>query len=103
MTPPVQSAASGAVGDPAGLAMPPQLPAELPVTIKPPGLPEVEVLLRMMPFAPPFAETLVNVMLSGVLVAALTPVISTAGTLVALSVPAVVVIAPVLFCARNGR
>src|SRR5215207_5558202 len=73
MIPPVQSAAFGTVGDPEGLATPPHCPDELPVTLKPPGLPVAEVFWRTTPFAPPLAETVVSVMFSGVLLAALAP------------------------------
>jgi hypothetical protein len=54
IVPPVQSASAGAVGAVALFTTtPPQLPAELPVTVKLPVL-----FCSRMPLAPPLAETL---------------------------------------------
>ena len=63
IVPPVQSAVSGALtvaGVPTALTVtvPPQLPAELPVTINAPAAP---VVFSTMPFGAPFAEMLWNV------------------------------------------
>src|SRR5688500_6124103 len=63
MVPPVQSAVAGAptvAGVPTALTVtvPPQLPAEFPVTVNPPFDP---VVFSTMPFVAPFEEMLRNV------------------------------------------
>ena len=73
-----------------------QFPA-LPRMRKPPGLPDEEVFVKTIPLVPPFAETLVNCTLSGVV-----PddcVISIAVAPELLIAPFVVVIVPELFAA----
>lgn len=79
-----------------------QLPP-LPRTRKPPGLPD-EVFVKIIPLGAPFAETLVNRILSGVGEPTLVPTISTAVAVpVSAMVPLVYVIVPVLWVAWKAR
>jgi hypothetical protein len=74
-----------------------------PTTRKPTSAPAAEVLVTMMPFAPPLALTVVSVMLSGVRLLSVVPTISTATLFEVVSVPLLVVSVAVFDVAWKAR